>query len=207
MQTLLAEHTEISDAIASRSHEMDRFEGYARPHGARVAAIADSIAASFNLAHHDRSFLTHAAYLHDIGEVVMAREYFSQSHVLTSSERLDMQRHPVIGEQEIARMGLPRGVQLLVRWHHEWWNGSGYPDGLERSEIPLASRILRVADSFASLTEARPFRAALPVDNAHKYLIEWSGIEFDPKVVKGFLALEAAHSQHQNAVAEPNENA
>ncbi|MBP7377923.1 MAG: HD domain-containing protein, partial [Pyrinomonadaceae bacterium] len=81
---------------------------------------------------------------------------------------------------------------LIVRWHHEWWNGSGYPDGLEGEQIPLAARILRVADTYSALVADRPFRGALTDENARKYLIEWAAIEFDPTVVKAFLALPAA---------------
>jgi HD-GYP domain-containing protein (c-di-GMP phosphodiesterase class II) len=94
----------------------------------------------------------------------------------------------VIGEQETAKLNLPRGVQLLVRWHHEWWNGSGYPDGLVAEQIPLAARILRVADTYASLTSARPFRPAMTDDDARRRLVEWAAIEFDPTIVKAFLA-------------------
>ncbi|MFN6963901.1 MAG: HD-GYP domain-containing protein [Pyrinomonadaceae bacterium] len=191
MLSSAATDIEISDAILNRSAEMDNFEGYAGPHGAVVARIADALALRFNLARHDRSTLVHAAYLHDVGEVAMKREYIASSQVLSAEERLDLQRHPVIGEQEAARMGLARGTQLLIRWHHEWWNGLGYPDGLVAGEIPLTARILRVADTFASLTATRPFRAAMPAADARKYLIEWAGIEFDPKVVKAFIELES----------------
>ena len=118
----------------------------------------------------------------------MDREFIRSPRELSSSERFDLERHPVIGEQETAKLGLPRGVQLIVRWHHEWWNGSGYPDGLESEQIPLAARILRVSDTYAALTAARPHRAANTVEEAKKYLVEWAGIEFDPTVVKAFLA-------------------
>ena len=103
---------------------------------------------------------------------------------------MDVQRHTVIGEQEAAKNGLSRAVQLIVRWHHEWWNGGGYPDALCRERIPLAARILRVSDTYAALTDARPFRGAISEDEARKYLTEWAGIEFDPAVVKMFLSLE-----------------
>ena len=93
-------------------------------------------------------------------------------------------------EQEAAKRGLNRAVQLLVRWHHEWWNGTGYPDALEREQIPLAARILRVADTFAALTDSRPYSVPISADEAKRYLTEWSAIEFDPKVVKMFLSLE-----------------
>ncbi len=118
----------------------------------------------------------------------MARDYIAASRVLTVEERIDLQRHPVIGEQSTAKIGLPRAVQLIVRWHHEWWNGSGYPDGLEGEQIPLAARIFRVADTYSSLVSPRPFREAMSPEDARKYLIEWAGIEFDPAVVKAFLS-------------------
>ena len=118
MQSATAGDSRPDDKLIERSSRMDEFEGYVRPHGSRIAAICETLASNFNLASDDRSFLVRAAYLHDIGEVVMEREYISAGGVLSIEERLDMQRHPVIGEQEIARLGMPRSVQLLVRWHH-----------------------------------------------------------------------------------------
>lgn len=189
MQTALVSDSQPSDKLVELSSRMDEFEGYSRPHGSRIAAIAEAIAAHFNLAADDLTFLKQAAFLHDIGEMVMGRDYISAFRILTPEERLDVHRHPVIGEQEIAKMGLPRGVQLLVRWHHEWWNGMGYPDGLEGEQIPLAARILRAADCFASLTGSRPFRTAYSVEEARKYIAEWAAIEFDPRVSKVLLTL------------------
>jgi HD-GYP domain-containing protein (c-di-GMP phosphodiesterase class II) len=200
MQSALAGDIRPDEKLIEHSSRMDEFEGYARPHGAHIASVCEALAAHFNLASADRLFLMQAAYLHDIGEVLMEREYITVNRILTSEERLDMQRHPVIGEQEIARLGMPRGVQLLVRWHHEWWNGMGYPDGLEGEQIPLAARILRVADTFASLTGTRPFRGALALDEAKKYLIEWAGIEFDPRVAKAALSLDLSEETHNVSV-------
>jgi len=131
-----------------------------------------------------------AALVHDLGEVLMDRSYLKENRILTAEEYLDMQRHPVIGEQEAAKQGLSRGVQLLIRWHHEWWNGNGYPDGLGGEQIPLAARILRVADTFSALTGERPFRKPITAEDARRYLIEWAGIEFDPRVVKAILSME-----------------
>jgi len=179
----------FDEKLVNLSNQMDAFEGYTSPHGVRVAAIADTLGRSFNLASHDRRLLQQAGLIHDIGEVVMDREYFKGNHVLGAEEKLDLQRHPVIGEQEAAKLGLPRGVQLIIRWHHEWWNGGGYPDALRGEQIPLAARILRVADTFAALSESRPYRAALEETEVLKYLSEWAGIEFDPVVVKAFLSL------------------
>jgi HD-GYP domain-containing protein (c-di-GMP phosphodiesterase class II) len=201
MQSVTTSEDRPSEKILELSSRMDEFEGYSRPHGARIAAIAESIASHFNLASDDRTFLKQAAYLHDIGEVVMGRDYISAFRTLTPEERLDVQRHPVIGEQEIARLGLSRGVQLLVRWHHEWWNGSGYPDGLEGEQIPLAARILRAADGYASLTGSRPFRTAYTIDEARKYLAEWAAIEFDPRIAKVLLDLDLAETVEEVSIS------
>ncbi len=189
MESILTERPQFDETLLRISSDMDGFECYTAAHGSRIAEIADLLGAAFNLASRDRIFLQQAALVHDIGEVMMNRDYIIAPRGLSASERIDLQRHPVIGEQETAKLGLPRAVQLIVRWHHEWWNGGGYPDGLVSESIPLAVRILRVADTYASLTAARPFRAALKPDDARKYMIEWAGIEFDPAVVKHFLAI------------------
>jgi HD-GYP domain-containing protein (c-di-GMP phosphodiesterase class II) len=170
--------------------EADEFERYPNPHAARIAVIADHLARSFNLGGHDRFSLRVAALAHDLGEVTMEREYIQRPGSLDDEERIDLARHPVIGEREAANAGADRGAQLLVRWHHESWNGSGYPDGLRFEQIPLGARILRVADTYAALTDARPFRAAYSESEAREHLLEWTGLEFDPVVVRALLALD-----------------
>jgi HD-GYP domain-containing protein (c-di-GMP phosphodiesterase class II) len=178
------------EAFLELAKTSDRFEQYENPHAQRIAVIADELAMVFHLARHDRGSLQAAALLHDLGEVAMERDYIQASRPLTSDERLDLARHPVIGEREASRVGADRAAQLLVRWHHEWWNGAGYPDALRREEIPLAARILRVADSYAALTDARPFRKAFTEEEARRELADRAGIEFDPAVVNVLLSLE-----------------
>ncbi len=170
--------------------EADQFEQYSHPHALRVAAIAEEIGKSFSLGSRDRFSLRVAALAHDLGEAAMARDYIQGRGPLSDDERIDLARHPVLGEREAAEAGADRGAQLLVRWHHEWWNGSGYPDGLRFEQIPLGARILRVADAYAALTDDRPFRPALSEKQAREHLLEWIGLEFDPGVVKALLSLE-----------------
>ena len=178
-----------AEAFSQLATTADRFERYDNLHAQRIAAIGDEIAKVFHLAKHDRGSLRAAALLHDIGEVAMERDYIQRAGSLIDEERIDLARHPVIGEREASRVGADRAAQLLVRWHHEWWNGSGYPDALRREEIPLAARILRLADSYAALTDARPFRPALTTEDARREITDRAGIEFDPSVVKVFLSL------------------
>src|SRR5919206_2888981 len=189
-QQQLTEAERIARDVFTRlAAAADEFEGYRHPHAERIAALADELAEVFGLGRADRASLRLAALAHDLGEAAMRRDYIRRAGALNEEERLDMMRHPVIGEQEVARAGADRGAQLLVRWHHEWWDGTGYPDALRGSQIPLAARILRVADSYAALTDARPWRAALSEADARQHLIEWAGLEFDPQVVRAFLTL------------------
>lgn len=177
------------DVFARLAASTDEFEGYRHPHAERIAAVADALAKLFNFGRADRASLRIAALAHDLGEAAMRRDYIKRAGTLDAEERLDLARHPVIGEQEAARAGADRAAQLVVRWSHEWWNGCGYPDALRREQIPLAARLLRVADAYCSLTDERPFRSALTEEEARRHLAEWAGIEFDPRVVNSFLTL------------------
>jgi HD-GYP domain-containing protein (c-di-GMP phosphodiesterase class II) len=179
----------------------DEFEVFLHPHAERIAILADELAKLFGLASKDRQSLRAAALLHDLGEATMQRDYIRHTHSLTDEERLDLQRHPIIGEQEAAKSGGDRATQLIVRWHHEWWNGGGYPDALRREEIPLAARLLRVADSYAAITDARPFRAAMDQTTARQHMADWAGIEFDPRIVRALLSLGPLPELESFAVA------
>ena len=190
IEVIEREQLSAIDAIRDFGDRADEFERYQNPHARRIAAIADQLAKSFQMGARDRFCLRIAAMGHDLGELIMDRDYIRRNGTLSTDERMDLERHPVIGEREAARAGADRGAQLLVRWHHEWWNGNGYPDGLRFEQIPLGARILRVADSYASLTDARPFRKALTERQAREHLLEWTGLEFDPRVVRALLALE-----------------
>jgi HD-GYP domain-containing protein (c-di-GMP phosphodiesterase class II) len=177
------------EAFLQLATTIDRFERYENPHAVRIAAIADEIAKVFHLARHDRGSLRAASLLHDLGEVAMERDYIQATGSLSEEDRLDLSRHAVIGERETSRVGADRAAQLLVRWHHEWWNGRGYPDAMRGDDIPLAARILRLADSYAALTDARPYRPAFTAEAATTEIVKRAGIEFDPSVVDAFLVM------------------
>jgi HD-GYP domain-containing protein (c-di-GMP phosphodiesterase class II) len=179
----------ITEVFMRLATATDEFEGYSHAHAARISRLADEVAKLFHMADNDRHSLRIAALAHDLGEATMEREYIKREGALTEEERLDLYRHPVIGEQEAARSGADRASQLLVRWHQEWWNGGGYPDALRGEQIPLGARILRVCDSYAALTDARPYRPARTEEDARRHLTDWAGLEFDPRVVRAFLSL------------------
>ncbi|REJ77896.1 MAG: HD domain-containing protein [Acidobacteria bacterium] len=179
----------VDDDLVRDGASVDRFERYEVGHAERIAELADKLAIRFCIALRDRLMLKRAAYFHDFGEYSMNRAYISSPRELTEAERLDLYRHPVIGEQQASKREFPRAVQLLVRWHHEWWNGSGYPDKISGNGIPLGARILRACDTYSALTSDRPFRKAFSYEEADRYLLESAGIEFDPEVAAALLAL------------------
>jgi HD-GYP domain-containing protein (c-di-GMP phosphodiesterase class II) len=185
------------------ARQTDEFELYSHAHAERIATLATEIARAFSLGSKDLQSLRAAALLHDLGEAAMDRDYLKRAGSLTADEVLDLQRHPIIGEQEAAKTGGDRAAQLTIRWHHEWWNGLGYPDALRRDEIPLAARILRVADSYAALTDARPFRPAFSKEKAREHMAEWAAIEFDPTVVDALLTLGPMAELESFALSQP----
>jgi HD-GYP domain-containing protein (c-di-GMP phosphodiesterase class II) len=192
----------INEVFMRMAGATDEFEGYSHTHAARISRLADEVAKLFHMAQHDRHSLRIAALAHDLGEAAMERDYIKRDGELTEEERLDLYRHPVIGEQEAARSGADRASQLLVRWHHEWWNGAGYPDALRGEGIPMGARILRVCDSYAALTDARPYRPARSEQEARRHLTDWAGIEYDPRIVRAFLSLDQIAELKSHAKTE-----
>jgi HD-GYP domain-containing protein (c-di-GMP phosphodiesterase class II) len=193
-------HEAMSDAereteaqLIRLAAEIDEAEGYRAPHATFMARMAESLGAELGLRGSDLTALRFAALAHDLGERVMRRDYLERNGELTWEERLDLWRHPILGEQAAAQRGLSRQSQLLIRWHHEWWNGAGYPDALAGEAIPLGARILRVVDTYSALLNDRPWRARLSEgdseEKAQQFIADYAGLEFDPRVVHTFLNL------------------
>jgi hypothetical protein len=166
----------------------DAFEQYRRPHAARIAEVAVELAAAFGFDESARLEIRQAALLHDIGERQLNLHFLKLERPLTFLERQELWRHPVVGEQFAVQNGYSTAVSLLIRWHHENWDGFGYPDGLRGEAIPLAARILRVADVWCALTADRPFRAAHSAVEAAEMLKKLAGFELDPQVTARLLA-------------------
>jgi HD domain len=181
----------LGDRLLKIAVEIDRIEGYSEPHSVMIARFAERLGSLMGLHGTDLTALKYAALLHDIGERVMKRNYLLRPDDLTWEETLDLWRHPILGEQAAGELKLARQVQLLIRWHHEWWNGLGYPDGLAGETIPLGARILRAVDSYCALVSKRPHRRRFDALEAEQIIADLAGIEFDPQVAKKLVALLA----------------
>lgn len=193
---------QAGDRLLKLALETDRVEGYTEPHAVMIARLAETVGREMGLHGADLSALKFAALAHDIGERGMKRNYLLGPNVLSWEERLDLWRHPILGEQAAAEMKLSRQAQLLVRWHHEWWNGQGYPDGLSGAAIPLGARILRAVDSYCALISERPYRHSFELAEAEQAVADLAGIEFDPQVAKVLLAVVGAERLQREAEAE-----
>src|SRR5262249_44964913 len=167
--------------------EIDRAEGYSEPHAIAIAWTAEKIGARMGLHGVDLTALKFAALAHDLGERAMKRNYLLRPGALSWDETLDFWRHPILGEQAAGELKLPRQTQLLIRWHHEWWRGGGYPDGLAGEAIPPGARILRAVDSYFALISDRPHRRRFDRTEAEQIIADLAGIEFDPQVAKLLL--------------------
>jgi HD-GYP domain-containing protein (c-di-GMP phosphodiesterase class II) len=165
-------------------------KGYLADHGPRVAVLAAKIADRMGLSSKETSQVFLAAILSDMGMVGLAEEAWEHPVVdLPPEVRARVKRHPVRSE---ARVGLiPHLEELapLVRHHHEWWDGTGYPDGLAGREIPIGAQILRLADTVVALSQPRPQRRALGADAIGDIVARSVGIEFGPEVARTFLGL------------------
>jgi len=136
--------------------------------------------------------------LHDIGKIFTPKEILYKPGPLTEEEWTIIRRHPVDGAEVLERIAGLKEMAENVRYHHERYDGSGYPEGRKGTEIPLGARIAAVVDAFDAMVSDRPYRKAMPIEQALDELKRYRGTQFDPQVVDAILAL------HQEGKLRPN---
>ena len=179
-------------AIRAFAAAIDAKDPYTRGHSERVAAISRVIARHLGQSEEFQERLWIGALLHDIGKIGIEDRVLNKRGVLTGDEYDQMKRHPTIGADILAPLEALHDSLPAVRWHHENWNGRGYPDGLRGEEIPLMARVVAVADCFDAITTSRPYQSAYEPTVAVETMTKIAGTRFDAKVVTAFLrAFEA----------------
>jgi HD-GYP domain-containing protein (c-di-GMP phosphodiesterase class II) len=133
--------------------------------------------------------LRDAAFLHDVGKIAIEDSILLKPGKLTPGERKIMETHAEKGEKIIAPLRAFKDLREIVRHHQEWYNGSGYPDGVKGEEISLSARILTVADVYDALTTTRPYRQAFSQEEALRMMSSESGTHFDPQALAVFLEI------------------
>jgi HD-GYP domain-containing protein (c-di-GMP phosphodiesterase class II) len=177
---------EIVKALAQAIEAKDP---YTYGHSARVMEYAVQIAQKLGLPEEEIESLRYAAILHDIGKIGVRGIILNNPNGLTGEEYDEIKKHPLIGEGIIKPIELLQPIRPLIRHHHEWYNGKGYPDGLSGENIPLGDRILAVADAYDAMKSYRPYRKSLTEETAIQELKGGSGTQFDPKIVEIFLEI------------------
>ena len=157
-------------------------------HSLRVGRYAAAIGEALGMEPSEVAALRSAGYLHDIGKVAVDRRLFGKPGALDPEEFREMADHTVVGHQIVSSVQFPwPKIPEAVRWHHERSDGSGYPDRLSLDDLPMAVRIVGIADSFDAMTSVRPYRAPLSVGSALSDLVRIAPQKFDPSVVQALL--------------------
>ena len=169
----------ICQSLLGLANALEAKDPYTRGHSERVGAWGGRLAEALGLPPAEVDTVTQAGLLHDIGKIGVPEAVLRKRGPLERDEWALMRNHPIVGAQIVAPFEFFAGGALVIRHHHERWDGSGYPDGLLGPAIPLGARIVAVADVFDALTSDRPYRPALSRDTALAYLAEEAGRTLD----------------------------
>ncbi len=178
----------LANTVYALARAVDLKDGYTHQHSARVAQYAAVLARELGMSEEEIDQIRTAGILHDVGKVGVADAVLLKPARLTDDEFLEMQRHSALGRDIVAGAGMPEIADWVLSLH-ERWDGRGYPDKLEGEDIPLASRILGVADAFEAMTSSRLYRRGMAVEKALSELERSAGKQFDPAVANLMVEL------------------
>ena len=180
----------IDAMIMSLVKALEAKDPYTRGHSERVTLYSMAIATELTMTGQEREDLHRASVLHDLGKIGVPEAVLNKPGRLTEEEFAEIKRHP--GKAvEILGPSIPGSVAIAIKHHHESFDGKGYPSRLSGRNIPLASRIMTIADTFDAMTSTRAYRKALPVADAIAEIRRCSGTQFDPEIVPAFLACKS----------------
>ncbi len=170
----------LTQALAARDPD-------ASGHAARVATLAEVVARRLGWKHTSLEPLRLGGVLHDLGKLAVPKRLLLKRSALTPAELARVREHPSAGARLLAPIMPVRPVLPFVLFHHERWDGDGYPTGRSGVEIPIGARVLAVVDAFDAMTSDRPYRRALPVEAAIEEVDRCAGGQFDPVVARVFV--------------------
>ncbi len=170
----------LAEALDARDH-------YTSGHSSRVTESSVQIAKTMNLSHKEVEIIRQAGLLHDIGKIGIRDGVLLKPGKLTEEEYDLIKQHPIKGYKMLKGLSFLENALDCILYHHEQYNGSGFPEGLRAENIPIGARIIHVADTVDAMTTERPYRKALGLDMAIEELKKFRGILFDSAVVNAFL--------------------
>jgi putative two-component system response regulator len=187
-QELFKSRIEMLERLAVTAELRDDSTG---EHSYRVGKMSSLIAQEFGCDDETCFMIELAARLHDIGKIGVPDAILLKPDKLNSAEQQIMRTHTTVGAELLSKSNIPhmQMAEEIARYHHEWWNGSGYPTNLSGTAIPLAARITALADVFDALTHKRPYKVAWPIDAALDEISQLKGLQFDPQLTDLFVVL------------------
>jgi len=180
----------FTGSIKALAQALEAKDEYTQGHSARVAEESVNIARYLSLSDTEVQRMWLAGYLHDIGKIGIKETVLNKPGKLDKEEWDLIQQHPVVAGRILGPIPELSDIIDIIVHHHERYDGSGYPDGLEGSSIPLGARILAVADTYDALTSRRPYRDPLALEEAYRILEEAAGTYLDPVIARAFLNLK-----------------
>ncbi len=178
----------FTQTIGALARAVDARDPFTADHSENVQVISVDIGRVMRMKEDELEALEWGGLLHDVGKIGVPDSVLLKPDKLTKDERTLMNLHPVIGANIIANVAKLAPELPIIRHHHEWYNGSGYPDRLIGDEIPKLARVLHVADAFEAMTHARPYRMhPLSTEQAIAELRKYAGVQFDPLMVDAFV--------------------
>lgn len=173
----------LSHLVAELVGQVDAADPSQAGHSLRVAALATMLGSSIGMNARELRDLRIAALLHDVGKILVPADALRKEGPLSATETSAVRRHAVLGGMILRKIPVLAFAAPVARWHHERWDGLGYPDGIQGAAIPLHARVVAVADALDAMVSVRPYRQAMGLQEAFAELEAQSGAQFDPLIV------------------------
>ena len=189
-QEEIVNHNHLMEMVTSLAGAIDAKDPYTKGHSTSVSRYAEALARAVNLPEHEVERIKIGALLHDVGKIGIPESVLKKPGKLDDDEWEIMKQHPTIGaEKVLAPNEALRDLIPIVKYHHERLDGKGYPEQLKGNQIPLAARIVSVADAYHALVSDRPYRKGMPIEKACAILKEGAGIQWDADLVRQFISI------------------
>jgi putative nucleotidyltransferase with HDIG domain len=183
-------HEETRATLSVLADMLDRRDPYTAEHSQRVSDLVERMLHNYpDVSFDDYEKIITAARIHDLGKVTTSDATLLKPGKLDDDEFAEMKRHSSDGAEIMGHISIFEDVSVIIRHHHERWDGNGYPDGIAGEAIPVGSRLIAVADTYDAMTTDRPYRSALPHQVAVDEIKRNSGLQFEPRAVESFLAV------------------
>jgi len=169
---------------------VDACEPVSRGHSWRVSRLAQAFAVTLRLPPAERERLVEGALLHDVGKIAVPRDLLRRPGPLDRAEFDLVKRHAEVGGRMLAQIPALAHAAPIARWHHERWDGQGYPGSLVGTQVPIGARIVAALDALDAMTSARPYREAMSLEEALEELRSNAGKQFDPDVVQAVVSMD-----------------